>query len=411
MEFLAESGFILAKSELGFINQQYLQQFDCLVIGNMYESYFEIEEIDNIVKFVKEGGGLLLISDQGGDYDNRNNISELGSQFGIYFNADHIYDPVNFVDKTDFIIVKDFRPHFITQGVGNLVHSSGCSLTISEEQISADTVVDGIAFASSSARHNTYTGIEWVDEPCPGATIVAVARYFKGKVVAIGNLSMLSSLGASYGLKVESNKLLVGNSFAWLLNQTPTSGDTLEHQMLVSVNLEESNYNWAMQQVTQHNWPNISTMLNFTIRTLRSATQQKETPPSKAPAQKIAKVEESQTPLEEKTPAPSTPETSPPQLLVTEIKADIAVKEEIKEIKPPAEPVPTPADVKPTPQYAGEEAKPKPEKVEPESKQEKIPAKVPAAKQKPAKKFVRKPIKKPPPSKHPASKPRRNPLS
>lgn len=297
MDFLAESGFLLAKSELGFINKNYLQQFDCLVIGNMFESFFEIEEIENIVKFVKEGGGLLLISDQGGDYDNHNNISELASQFGIYFNADHMYDPDHFVDKTDFIIVDNFRPHFITQGVGNVVHSSGCSLTLSEEETTPDTVVDGIIFASESARHNSYNGIEWIDEECPGAVILAVAKYFKGKVAAIGNLSMFSSLGASYGLKVESDKILVGNIFSWLLNQAPVIGEDVEHQMLVSVNLEESNYNWAMEQIKEENWQNLSAMLNFALRTLRSATHQKTPSKPSAPVKESPKLEATKTPL------------------------------------------------------------------------------------------------------------------
>ncbi len=365
MDFLAESGFLLAKSELGFINQQYLQQFDCLVIGNVFESYLEIEEIDNIVKFVKEGGGLLLISDQGGDYDNRNNISDLASQFGIYFNADHIYDPVNYVDKTDFIVVTDFRPHFITQGINKIVHSSGCSITISEEQTSADTVVDGVAYASDSCHHKSYNGIDWIDEPYPNALIVAVAKHFKGKVAAIGNLSIFSSLGASYGLKVEDNKILVGNILSWLLNQTPVSGESTEHQMLVSVNLEESNYSWAMEQIMQRNWPNISMMLNFALRTLRSATQEKAKSRSKAAAP----------PAEITSPLPPQTETA---------------KEDEKS-----------------------EKKVSIEKEKTESKEDKTPEKVPPAvepaKPKPAKKFVRKPIKKP--AQPPASKPRRNPLS
>ncbi|OLS11994.1 MAG: hypothetical protein RBG13Loki_4403 [Promethearchaeota archaeon CR_4] len=275
MDFLAESRFLLAKSELGFVNQNYLQQFDCLVIGNMFDSFFEIEEIENIVRFVKEGGGLLLISDQGGDYDNRNNISELASQFGILFNADHLYDPVHFVDRKDFIVVKDFHPHFITQGIDHVVHSSGCSLTLSEEATTPDTVLDGIAFASESARHNSYNGIDWIDEECPGSVILAVAKYFKGKVAAIGNLSIFSSLGASYGLKVESDRLLVGNIFSWLLNQSSAAGENIERQVLVSVNLEESNYNWAMAQIKQEKWQNLSAMLNFALQTMRSATYKK----------------------------------------------------------------------------------------------------------------------------------------
>jgi Arc/MetJ-type ribon-helix-helix transcriptional regulator len=150
-----------------------------------------------------------------------------------------------------------------------------------------------------------------------------------------------------------------------LLNQAPVSGESTEQQMLVSVNLEESNYNWAMDQIGQRNWPNLSVMVNFALRTLRSATQEKGKSKSKAAT-------------------------------------------------PPAETTsPVPLQTGATKEDKNEEKKPPAEKEEAESKEDKTSEKAPSAaepaKPKPAKKFVRKPIKKPPQT--PASKPRRNPLS
>lgn len=219
-DYLFQSNYVLAKTELGFMNASYLKQFDCLVIGNMFDSFLEMEDIQNITEFVKEGGGLLVVSDQGGDFENRNNISELTNQFGILFNPDRVSDPDNFVARPEYMVITKFREHPITRGIMRFIHSTGCSIIIDEEKESDNLDVDSIAFASDSAQHNTYNGIEWVDEPCPGVAIIAVARYFKGRVVAIGNLSIFSSLGASYGLKLEENRRLVSNIFTWLVNPT-----------------------------------------------------------------------------------------------------------------------------------------------------------------------------------------------
>src|SRR5271157_6228373 len=92
-ELLFNSDYLLAKAEMGLMNEAYIKQFDALVIGNMFDAYLEMEEIQNIVSFVKDGGGLLLVSDQGGDFENHNNISELARQFGMSFNPDRVFDP------------------------------------------------------------------------------------------------------------------------------------------------------------------------------------------------------------------------------------------------------------------------------------------------------------------------------
>ena len=65
-DYLFQSNYILAKTELGFMNANYLQQFDALVIGNMFDNFLEMEEIQNIMAFVKEGGAFWSLVMKGG---------------------------------------------------------------------------------------------------------------------------------------------------------------------------------------------------------------------------------------------------------------------------------------------------------------------------------------------------------
>ena len=44
-----------------------LSDYNVLIIGTPKETYFSPAEIEEIKKFVYNGGGLLLLSDQGGD--------------------------------------------------------------------------------------------------------------------------------------------------------------------------------------------------------------------------------------------------------------------------------------------------------------------------------------------------------
>jgi len=232
-DYLFGQNFILAKAELGFRNASYLQQFDALVIGNMIDASLDPGEIENIVDFVKEGGGLLLVCDQGGDFENHNNISELGQQFGITFNSDHIYDPEDHTGRQEYIRVKNLKVHAITQDIMSFVHSTGCSLSINSEVENEHLDVDAIAFASETARRKIYDPETdtWLDVPCPGEAILAVARYYQGHVVAIGNVSLFSSLGIDYGLKMEENLALVCNILNWVLSPEPNipPDENLQH--------------------------------------------------------------------------------------------------------------------------------------------------------------------------------------
>ena len=76
IQYLFDSDFKLGKIEAG-INYEKLSKYDLFIIGvpNLGPD-LDKDEINDLVKYVKEGGSLLVINDGGGDYENKNNLSE-----------------------------------------------------------------------------------------------------------------------------------------------------------------------------------------------------------------------------------------------------------------------------------------------------------------------------------------------
>ena len=220
IQYLFDSGFQLGKIEAG-ITFDKLSSYDLFVIGvpNIGPD-IDSDEIDDMVDYVKNGGSLLVINDGGGDYENKNNLSELTQNFGIRFNSDRLYDNKDFIKKNSHPIIKDFKSHFITRDLTKIIHSNGCTLSV-DKSIENDKIdISIIAFSSkSSSWHSFFNGDEWQDESEQHLPIIGTIHYHLGKVVVIGNLSIFSSLSKSYGIKAANNFKLVSNIISWLLNK------------------------------------------------------------------------------------------------------------------------------------------------------------------------------------------------
>ena len=76
------------------------EEYDLLIIGVPHLGPdLDVEEINDLAKYVKDGGSLLVINDGGGDYENKNNLSQLTEKFGIAFNSDILFDNKNFTSS------------------------------------------------------------------------------------------------------------------------------------------------------------------------------------------------------------------------------------------------------------------------------------------------------------------------
>jgi len=160
-------------------------------------------EIDAILNFVERGGGLLVISNAGGDRGLRTNMSEILNKMGIDILSDQVKDDSNNeFNMPTHPVIKDLKEHPITQGVSEIVIVAGCSVRGSAN-------MKGIAYTSPVA------------EP-PNAPVVVAGEYKKGRVVAIGSYRLFSNYGA--GLNLRNNKTFALNIFKWLARQESAGG-------------------------------------------------------------------------------------------------------------------------------------------------------------------------------------------
>ena len=154
---------------------------------------FSADEIEQVRKFVSDGGALLVI----GEYNYplwRNNLNELLEPYGIAFNSDTVMRPQA---KDDPILVRHFplKPapsHPVTKDVFEITYHRGCSLKVSPGE------TDAIVAAT------------------PDNEVLCVAKmYGRGRVAAIGDTDIfsLAYIGDS------DNVCLFINLIRWLLDQ------------------------------------------------------------------------------------------------------------------------------------------------------------------------------------------------
>ena len=109
IEYLFNSDLKLGKIEAG-ITYEKLSAYNVFIIGvPIAESYLNSEEIEQLTKYVNDGGSLLVVNDKGGDIENKNNLSDLTKNFGIKFNPDQLFDNENYSKDISRPVIKDFK--------------------------------------------------------------------------------------------------------------------------------------------------------------------------------------------------------------------------------------------------------------------------------------------------------------
>jgi hypothetical protein len=270
IEYLFHSDLKLGKIEAG-ITYEKLSDYNVFIIGvPIADSYLSSEEIEYLVSYVKDGGSLLVVNDKGGDIENKNNLNDLTNVFGIEFNPDQLFDNENYSKDIARPIIKDFKKHFITRDIFQIIHSNGCTIEIDKSVETEDIDVSAIAFSSKeSAWHKVFDGEEWVDEPVETAPIIAIAHYGMGKVVAIGNLSLFSGFHKSYGIHAADNFKLISNIISWLMNKAHSKDAQLSQPIYMSIPIEQDLYYWMKEKLDEERWKNVEEIVNFALRVVK----------------------------------------------------------------------------------------------------------------------------------------------
>ena len=270
IEYLFNSDLKLGKIEAG-ITYKKLADYNVFIIGvPVAGSHLNSEEIEYLTKYVKDGGSLLVINDKGGEIENKNNLNDLTKNFGIKFNPDQLFDNENYSKDISRPIIKDFRKHFITRDITQIIHSNGCTIEIDKSVETEDIDVSAIAFSSEeSAWHKTFDGEEWAEEPVESAAIIAIGHYDMGKIVAIGNLSLFSGFHALYGIHAADNFKLIVNIISWLMNKAHSQEAQLSQPIYTTVPIEQDLYYWMKEKLDEERWKNVEEIVNFALKVVK----------------------------------------------------------------------------------------------------------------------------------------------
>ena len=182
------------------ITAESLMPYDILVFMCPDFSRISPNDITQIVKWVKNsGGGLLLLSHAGGDKGRGSNLSEISEQFGIRFENDQVLDENDNLGLENVPRVSTFNiPHPITANIDTLCYRSGCSLSI----------IGSGAFSIADSNETS--------EPfsCP---LVCVTEISNGRVCCIGSYEMFrDKIGG--GFQCSDHPSFALNIFKWLVS-------------------------------------------------------------------------------------------------------------------------------------------------------------------------------------------------
>jgi hypothetical protein len=182
------------------ITAESLIPYDILVFVCPDFSRISPNEITQIVKWVKNsGGGLLLLSHAGGDKGRGSNLSEISEQFGILFENDQVLDEKNNLGLENVPLISTFNiPHPITANIETLCYRSGCSLSIMGS--------GAFSIADSNETSEPFS--------CP---LICVTEMSNGRVCCIGSYEMFrDKIGG--GFQCSDHPSLAINIFKWLLS-------------------------------------------------------------------------------------------------------------------------------------------------------------------------------------------------
>ncbi|TFG15011.1 hypothetical protein EU537_01865 [Candidatus Thorarchaeota archaeon] len=164
-----------------------------MVFGCPNSSKLRKAEIAALKEFVKEGGGLMLLSHSGGDRGLMNNMSDVSKPFGITFENTAIKDDKHNDGLPTMPFIRDLEDHAIMEEIDEILLPSGCTLEV-------ESKAEVLAKTGGTA------------DP-PSRPVIAVAEHGKGRVICIGSYEVFRRGG---GFKKEGNKTFALNAFSWL---------------------------------------------------------------------------------------------------------------------------------------------------------------------------------------------------
>jgi hypothetical protein len=240
---------------------------DILVIGNPTQTLFDPAEISGILNFVRSGKSLIIFADAGGDLSAQTNLNALSSYFGFTFNDDVLFDRENNAGEPTRVLLQDFSTHEIAKTLQKIFFASGCTINIAASQ-DPEVNAQGVAFSGITARRKVFIADQWTEADAINAPVAIKGTYYQGRVFAIGNLSILSSLSPKYGWDAADNSILIQGAMAWLM-QGATQGHANGGDVVVPAQLSKELYHWAIAAAEKRHWT-LAQVISYAIQVFRA---------------------------------------------------------------------------------------------------------------------------------------------
>jgi hypothetical protein len=208
--FIQSKNYDLDFIETSKFSFENLQDHQMLFIGVPQSAYFLQDEINNILNFVRKGGGLFLIHRYGGDLIQKTDLNELSTHFDITFENTIVKDTLQ-LNIASIPFVNPTQLHPILKNVHKLIFPGSCSLKI-------DQNAHSLLNSSESSWVELFNphSFDWIRQESTGSyPICAYRSYGQGRVIAIGSADFLSN-HPSYGLEALDHKRFVQNCLTWL---------------------------------------------------------------------------------------------------------------------------------------------------------------------------------------------------
>jgi hypothetical protein len=177
-----------------------LERAEVIVFGCPNSSKLRPAEIDILKRYVKNGGGLLLLSLSGGDRGLMNNLSQVSKGFGISFENTAVRDERSNAGLPTMPIITNVVSHPVTEDVQDILVPSGCTLNVT-------TKATTLASTSDTA------------DP-PNKPVIAIAEAGKGRVLCVGSYEVFRKGG---GMKHKGNQAFAVNAIKWLSGEIRTA--------------------------------------------------------------------------------------------------------------------------------------------------------------------------------------------
>ncbi len=211
----------------GPISVENLKDYRVLMISLPLKK-FSGDEVAALEDFVKNGGGLFLVGDEGNWKGFKDIINSVSDKFGITFNDDEVHDPTDSIAES-YSVIHTMKPHPIVDDVDKFVIYGGCSLNLSSD---AQPVATGDDDTFSTKEY--YKAGEY-------PPVLAVSEVGGGRVVCIGD----GSLFRNRFINEFYNKQLALNIVDWLSKESKeeaAKGQLTRQEVINEIDMLESKY-------------------------------------------------------------------------------------------------------------------------------------------------------------------------